>query len=229
MCINNKTKPLKSLTFAYKRFNGRNNTGHITMWHRGGQHKRLYRNLDLQRKNTNGIVTKIEYDPNRKASIARIFNPDIKIYKYILAPTQLKIGDVIRSNSKSKINGHSLKLKYITTGSIIHNISAIPGARGKFLRAPGAFGRLIKKTLLRACVQLKSGSLKWFNTETLASLGTINNLNQNKKLYKSGQSRWLGRRPKVRGVAMNPVDHPHGGGEGKTSGGRPSVTPWGKS
>lgn len=225
------SKPLKSLTKSWNSSTGRNNKGRITAWHRGGGHTKLYRDIDLKRKYTQGIVIGLEYDPNRSAFLARIFNPDTKKHNYIIAPSKIKRGDVIRSNSKRSglQNGHSKTLKYIMSGTFIHNLSIFPEQEGKFLRAPGAYGLIIKKTNTLVKVRLKSGQSRWFDIKTLATNGIIGNVDSRfSKLYKAGQSRWLGRRPIVRGVAMNPVDHPHGGGEGKTSGGRPSVTPWGK-
>nr|YP_009072545.1 ribosomal protein L2 [Petalonia fascia]AIQ78486.1 ribosomal protein L2 [Petalonia fascia] len=225
------SKPLKSLTKYYKSSTGRNNKGRITAWHRGGGHTKLYRKIDLKRKYTQGIVVGLEYDPNRSAFLARIFNPDIKNHTYIIAPSKIKKGDVIRSNSTRNglQNGHSKTLKHIMTGTLIHNLSIFPGQDAKILRAPGACGLILKRTKNLAKVRLKSGQYRWFDIETIATNGIISNSDSRfNKLYKAGQSRWLGRRPIVRGVAMNPVDHPHGGGEGKTSGGRPSVTPWGK-
>nr|YP_011008366.1 ribosomal protein L2 [Sporochnus bolleanus]WBP70337.1 ribosomal protein L2 [Sporochnus bolleanus] len=225
------TRPLKSQTKAWNSSTGRNHKGHITAWHRGGGHPRLYRNIDLKRKSTQGIVVGLEYDPNRSAFLARIFNPDTKKHNYIIAPTKLKKGDVIRSNSTCNglQNGHSKTLDRILTGSLIHNLSMAPGKNGKILRAPGAFGQILKRTNKLAKIRLKSGQYRWFDVKTIATNGIVSNLDcRFTKLEKAGQSRWLGRRPIVRGVAMNPVDHPHGGGEGKTSGGRPSVTPWAK-
>nr|YP_009672643.1 ribosomal protein L2 [Dictyopteris divaricata]QDB64128.1 ribosomal protein L2 [Dictyopteris divaricata] len=223
-----KTK-LKRDTNGYKSATGRNHKGQITMWHRGGRGQRVYRSIDFLRKQTNGIVVGLEHDPNRTAFIARIFNPDKGINNYMLAPTELSVGDTIRSNSEQSKNGHSQRLRYIPTGFSVHNLSKTPGGEAKFLRAPGSFGVLVKKTKTAAYVKLKSGKIYCFNIDTIASLGVVSNSNKKfKKLKKAGQSRWVGRRPTVRGVAMNPIDHPHGGGEGKTSGGRPSVTPWGK-
>lgn len=220
---------LKKYTKGYTGATGRNNKGRVTAWHRGGKHQQLYRTIDLYRKNTHGIVIGLEYDPNRKCFLARIFNPDTNQNNYILAPTKLKRGDIIRSDSEQNINGHSQKLRYIPTGSFIHNLSLSPGQKGKIIRSPGSFGRLIKKTDLMAQIRLKSGKYHWFSIDTLASLGVVSNSDHKFiKLKKAGQNRWRGKRPIVRGVAMNPIDHPHGGGEGKSSGGRPSVTPWGK-
>jgi len=228
------TTPLKSKTQSWNFSNGRNNKGRITAWHRGGGHNQLYRCVDFQRTSTNGIVVGLEYDPNRTAFLARVFNPDTKKNNYILAPTQIKKGDVIRSNSGHlkntyNDNGHSQKLRYINTGRAVYNLSLKPNGYGQILRAPGAYGKLIKKTQDKAEIRLKSGHYRWFDINTIATLGVVSNPDKRfNSLKKAGNSRWLGRRPIVRGVAMNPVDHPHGGGEGKTSGGRPSVTPWGK-
>ena len=225
------TPPLKSYKHNWNHSTGRNNKGRITAWHRGGGHSRLYREIDLKRKSTHGIVIGLEYDPNRTAFLARIFNPDTKKHNYIIAPTKIKRGDIIRSNSTQNgfQNGHSKTLQNILTGSLIYNLSLYPGKDGKILRAPGAFGRILKRTKVLAKINLKSGKYRWFDINTLATNGMVSNTNSRfAKLKKAGQSRWLGRRPTVRGVAMNPIDHPHGGGEGKTSGGRSSVTPWGK-
>lgn len=225
---------LKSETQGWTSSNGRNHKGHITTWHRGGGHSRLYRKIDTKRHSTQGIVVGLEYDPNRSAFLARVFNPDIQKHSYILAPTKLSRGDVIRSNSGQikngyNDNGHSQRLQYINTGRLIYNISLQVDGDGQVLKAPGAYGRLIRKTQNLAEIKLKSGEYRWFDINTIASLGIVSNPTVRfKKFKKAGQTRWLGRRPIVRGVAMNPVDHPHGGGEGKTSGGRTSVTPWGK-
>nr|YP_011007947.1 ribosomal protein L2 [Chorda asiatica]QWK44418.1 ribosomal protein L2 [Chorda asiatica]WBP69778.1 ribosomal protein L2 [Chorda asiatica] len=225
------TQPLKSQTKDWNTSTGRNHKGRITAWHRGGGHARLYRKIDLKRKLTQGIVVGLEYDPNRSAFLARVFNPDTNKHNYIIAPTDIQKGDVIRSNSKRNglQNGHSKALGHILTGSLIYNLSLSPGKDGKILRAPGAFGKILKRTKTLAKVRLKSGHYRWFDIRTMATNGIVSNAESRfTKLRKAGQSRWLGRRPTVRGVAMNPIDHPHGGGEGKTSGGRPSATPWGK-
>lgn len=225
---------LKSNIQAWKFSNGRNNKGRITAWHRGGGHNRLFRDIDLPRISTYGIVVGLEYDPNRTAFLARVFNPDTQKNNYILAPTQIERGDIIRSNvghikNLYKDNGHSKKLRYINTGRLVYNLSLRPNGHGQVLRAPGAYGKLIRKTKKFAEIKLKSGQYRWFDINTIATLGVVSNPDKRyRPLKKAGQSRWLGRRPTVRGVAMNPIDHPHGGGEGKTSGGRPSVTPWGK-
>nr|YP_009049437.1 ribosomal protein L2 [Sargassum muticum]YP_010381314.1 ribosomal protein L2 [Sargassum kjellmanianum]UVW81848.1 ribosomal protein L2 [Sargassum siliquastrum]AIE46232.1 ribosomal protein L2 [Sargassum muticum]UDH59699.1 ribosomal protein L2 [Sargassum kjellmanianum]UQV81232.1 ribosomal protein L2 [Sargassum muticum] len=224
-------RPLKSQVEAHKTLGGRNNKGRITSWHRGGYHKRLYRKIDFKRKYTQGIVIGLEYDPNRSAHLARIFNPDTKKQNYILATTNLQKGDVVRSNSThyGLNNAHSRSLDRILTGTPIHNISLYPGENGQLLRASGSYGRVLKKTKKLAQIRLKSGQYRWFDIKAQATNGIIGNTEHRFiKLKKAGRARWLGHRPVVRGVAMNPIDHPHGGGEGKTSGGRPSVTPWGK-
>lgn len=221
-------KSLKKWTKKISNKAGRNHSGKITAWHRGGGHKKLYREIDFIREKTYGIVCGIEYDPNRGAFLARIFNPDNKTTTYILSPAELKEGDVIRSNSDNTLNGHSQKLRHIPTGTSIFNLSKKPGAPGIFIKAPGTRGILIKKTTKQVQVRLQSGQKYWINSNALATIGIVSNFNKKyQKLYKAGQKIWVGKRPKVRGVAMNPIDHPHGGGEGKTSGGRPSVTPWG--
>lgn len=231
--MNNKNQflstSLKAQKCGYKPATGRNNQGRITIWHRGGQNKKLYRLIDFYRRNTNGIIVGFEYDPNRAAFLARIFNPDVQKNNYILACTRMKIGDVIRSDSEQTVNGHSQKLRYVPTGTLICNFGKTSTDSSKFARAPGCFGVLINKTNTSATIKLKSGKKYKTSIETMATIGIISNSDQKyKKKTKAGQTRWQGRRPTVRGVAMNPVDHPHGGGEGKTSGGRPSVTPWGQ-
>ncbi|CAM9118644.1 unnamed protein product [Choristocarpus tenellus] len=224
-----KDKKLKSKTSPKIKSTGRNNQGKITVWHRGGGHSRLYRNVDFTRISTKGIVIGLEYDPNRSAFLGRIFDPDNKQHNYILATTNIKKGDIIRSRSDQGQNGYSQYLQNITTGSLIHNLCNKPGGKGQIIRAPGAFGQLLQKTHNFGQVRLKSGQYRWFNLNTIACLGIVSNQNHHLiKIGKAGKTRWLGFRPIVRGVAINPVDHPHGGGEGKTSGGRPSVTPWGK-
>nr|YP_011008331.1 ribosomal protein L2 [Scytothamnus australis]WBP70302.1 ribosomal protein L2 [Scytothamnus australis] len=224
-------RPLKSKTNGFHPSTGRNHKGQITAWHRGGGHAKRYRQIDLQRKFTQGITVGLEYDPNRAAFLARVFNPDTLQHSYILAPTGLKSGDTVRSNSRQSgyQNGHSKTLRHILSGTLIFNLSMKPGKDGKFLRSPGSFGKIVKKTENLAKIRLKSGDFRWFDIETIATNGTVSNTDSRfVQLRKAGRARWLGCRPIVRGVAMNPVDHPHGGGEGKTSGGRPSVTPWAK-
>jgi large subunit ribosomal protein L2 len=225
-----KTFKIKELTKGFKRANGRNNQGRITVRHRGGGHKRLYRMINFNRsKNVEGYVSKILYDPNRSANIALIKN-DIK-NDFILAPEGLKVNQFIKSSPNAELKvGNSLPLKNIPIGSLIHNISLQPKGNGKLIRSAGTSAQLIQKINNKyAKIRLNSGELKLILLSCYATLGIVSNINHKKiKLGKAGRSRWLNRRPSVRGVAKNPVDHPHGGGEGKTSGGRPSVTPQGR-
>ena len=225
-----KTLPIKSKTKGIKTSGGRNNLGRITSFTKGGGHKRSYRQIDFYRTNLEGIVTSIEYDPNRTAHIASIFNKINNEYSYIISPKGLKVGDLIKSGSSASIKiGHALRLDDIPLGSFIHNISVTPGGKGQIARAAGNYAQLLQKGLEYAKIKLKSGEQRLVPLTCIATLGTVSNENNNLiSLGKAGRSRWLNRRSIVRGVAMNPIDHPHGGGEGKTSGGRPSVTPWGK-
>ena len=227
---NNLHKFTKSLTKGIKRNFGRNNQGRITARHRGGGHKRLYRIISFNRYNVNGIVQTIEYDPNRSANIALIKNFKSNKSWYILAPKDLKIGEFISSDQSSLIKiGNSLPLNKIPLGSLVHNISLLPNKRGQLVRSAGTFGQLLEKSTDKfAKIRLNSGEQKILSINCSATIGTVSNsMHKNVKLGKAGRSRWLNKRPSVRGVAKNPVDHPHGGGEGKTSGGRPSVTPSG--
>ena len=221
---------LKFKTFGKTNSGGRNNSGKITAFRKGGGHKKSYRKIDFKRINLNGIITSIEYDPNRTCNIASVYDKTSKKFKYILAPKGLKFGDLIKSGSSAEINlGHTLPLKKIPLGSFIHNISLTINGIGKFARSAGAYAQLIHKNEQYATVKLKSGEHRLIDLNCLATLGILSNdIHNNILIKKAGRSRWLNRRPTVRGVAMNPIDHPHGGGEGKTSGGRPSVTPWGK-
>lgn len=225
-----KTFKIKKLIKGFNRSNGRNNQGKITVRHRGGGHKRLYRKISFNRsKNVEGFVTKILYDPNRSANIAYIKN-ELESY-LILAPEGLNLNEYIKSSPEAKLKiGNALPLKNIPVGSLIHNISLYPKSGGKLVRSAGTSAQLIQKLDNKyAKIRLSSGELKLILLSCYATLGIVSNINHKKiKLGKAGRSRWLNRRPKVRGVAKNPVDHPHGGGEGKTSGGRPSVTPQGK-
>ena len=221
---------IKPLTKGFQRANGRNNQGKITVRHRGGGHKRLYRLINFNRsKNIEGLVTKILYDPNRSANIAYIKN-NFQSH-LILAPEGLKINQYIKSSSNAELKtGNALPLQNIPIGSLIHNISLYPQSKGKLIRSAGTSAQLIQKIKNKyAKIRLNSGELKLILLTCYATLGIVSNINHKKiKLGKAGRSRWLNKRPSVRGVAKNPVDHPHGGGEGKTSGGRPSVTPKGK-
>jgi large subunit ribosomal protein L2 len=226
-----KNKPIKKLTKGLKKHSGRNNYGRITVRHRGGGHKRKYRQIEFKRTLNNGIVQQIEYDPNRSAFIARVkINDSEKLTKeiYILAPKNLEAGMQISCAEETSIQiGNAMLLKNIPIGSLIHNISFKPNKRGQYIRAAGTFGQLIQKTKKYARIKLPSGEHRYAPLSCFATLGIISNENHmNEQLGKAGRSRWLGKRPAVRGVAMNPVDHPHGGGEGKTGTKRPSVTPW---
>lgn len=225
-------KPEKSLLAPLNKKGGRNNQGRITVRHQGGGHKRKYRIIDFKR-NKDGIpgkVATIEYDPNRTANIALIHYLDGE-KRYILAPHGLKVGDMIESGPDADIKvGNALPLKNIPVGTVIHNIELKPGRGGQLVRAAGTEAQLLGKEGDMAIVRLSSGEVRYIRSECRATIGQVGNVDhENIRIGKAGRSRWLGRRPSVRGVAMNPVDHPHGGGEGKAPVGRPSpVTPWGK-
>ena len=210
---------------------GRNNQGRITSYHRGGGHKKRYRKLNFHRiNNSTGIVMGLEYDPNRTSFIASIFDFSANKYFYIIAPKNLEVGDIIKSGLNAEIKlGHSLPLEKIPVGSLIHNISLKPNTKGKITRAAGAFSKLIKKTTKYCQIRLSSKQNILVSIKCFATIGIVSNeYSFLRKIGKAGRSRWLNRRPIVRGVAMNPVDHPHGGGEGKSSGGKRALTPWGK-
>lgn len=212
---------------------GKNSQGNITMYHKGGGHKRKYRQIDFVRKsNSISIVISIEYDPNRSSFIAALYDKDLKTYSYILAPKNLKIGDIVKSGDFSELKlGNNLLISKILVGSYIYNVSTRQNQRGIIARSAGTSALLIKKTN-KYCKLLISSNKKSIviSSKSRASIGMVSNTNHFlETVGKAGRSRWLNRRPFVRGVAMNPIDHPHGGGEGKTSGGKSSVTPWGKS
>jgi large subunit ribosomal protein L2 len=225
----NKKPLLKKYLKGLKNSNGRNNTGRITVRHKGGGHKQKFRTLDFFRtKSSTGIVCSLEYDPNRTANIAAIFDITSQQFSYILAPKNLKIGDIVQSgpNAGTYI-GHSLPISKIPVGSLIHNVSPKSKTPAQISRSAGTFSKLTEKTLNHAKIELSSGEQRFISVRCYASIGVVSNqYTFLTKLGKAGRARWLNKRPKVRGVAMNPVDHPHGGGEGKKSGiGR---TPWGK-
>jgi len=222
--------PLKNKIFFKKNFAGRNNQGQITVFQRGGGSKKLIRKIDFLRTNTKGIVEKIEYDPNRNSYICRVFDHKLNYHFYILATLNLKRGDYIQSGINSPLKeGNALPISNIPIGFLIHNISLKPGCKGQFVRSAGTVGQLIQKNEKYARIKLPSGEQRLILIKNTATLGSVSNPNYRYVIDgKAGRSRWKNKRPNVRGVAMNPVDHPHGGGEGKTSGGRPSVTPWGK-
>ncbi len=226
-----KGKPVKSLTEGLTKSGGRNNTGRITVWSRGGGHKRRYRVIDFKRRKFDvpAKVERLEYDPNRTAFIALIRYEDGEL-SYILAPQRLKVGDTVVSGERVDIlPGNAAPMQNIPVGTIIHNIEMKPGKGGQIARAAGAYAQLVGKDAGYALLRLQSGEQRMVRAECMATIGAVSNPdNQNVNLGKAGRNRWKGRRPVVRGVAMNPVDHPHGGGEGRTSGGRHPVTPWGK-
>ena len=225
-----KGKPEKSLTEGLTEKGGRNNHGRITARRRGGGHKRRYRVIDFKRRKFDvpGTVERLEYDPNRSAFIALLRYADDELV-YILAPQQLQAGDAVVSGEKVDIKpGNAMPMKNIPVGTIIHNIEMKPGQGGKLARAAGTFVQLVGKDAGYAQLRLSSGERRMARAECMATIGAVSNPdNKNQNMGKAGRSRWLGKRPSVRGVAMNPVDHPHGGGEGRSSGGRDPVTPWG--
>jgi large subunit ribosomal protein L2 len=223
-------KPLKSLVEPLPRTGGRNNYGRITSRYRGGGHKRLYRRIDFKREKMDipAKVVAIEYDPNRSTRIALLHYIDGE-RRYILAPNDLKIGDSIISSTQADIKvGNSLPIANIPLGTYIHNIELKPGCGGQMARSAGTYAQLMAKEDKYGQVKLPSGEVRKVLLTCRATIGQCGHLlHDSVSLGKAGRNRWLGRRPKVRGVAMNPVDHPHGGGEGKSSGGRHPVTPWG--
>jgi large subunit ribosomal protein L2 len=226
-----KGKPVKGLTEGEHSSGGRNNHGRITSRFRGGGHKQAYRLVDFKRRKYDvaAVVERLEYDPNRTAFIALIKYADGEL-SYIIAPQRLKVGDPVVSGLRVDIKpGNAMPLAAIPVGTIIHNIELKPGAGGKMARSAGTFAQLVGKDQGYAQIKLTSGELRVVRAECMASIGAVSNADhQNEQIGKAGRSRWLGRKPHNRGVVMNPVDHPHGGGEGRTSGGRHPVTPWGK-
>jgi large subunit ribosomal protein L2 len=224
-------KPEKSLIEPIKRPAGRNNHGHVTAWHRGGGHRRRYRAIDFKR-NKIGIpakVASIEYDPNRSSRIALLHYADGD-KRYILAPLGLKVGDELMNGPEAEIRpGNSIPLRNVPLGTAIHNIEIVAGKGGQVARGAGAFCQLMAKEGDYATVRMPSGEVRLFRLECACTIGQVGNIeHENISIGKAGRSRWLGRRPHTRGVAMNPVDHPMGGGEGRSSGGRHPCTPWGK-
>ncbi len=226
-----KGKPEKSLTEGKHRSGGRNSNGRITSFNRGGGHKQRYRVIDWKRNKfgVTGTVERLEYDPNRTAFIALVNYEDGE-KRYILAPQRLQPGDKIVSGENADIKpGNALPLKNMPVGTIVHNIEMRVGKGGQIARSAGTYAQLVGRDQGYAQVKLSSGELRIVRQECIATVGAVSNpdhMNTNKG--KAGRNRWLGRRPNVRGVVMNPVDHPHGGGEGRSSGGRHPCTPWGK-
>ena len=227
-----KKTPERSLTRPLKKTGGRNNLGRITSRRRGGGHKRRYRLIDFKRNkfNMTGEVIAIEYDPNRSSRIALIQYEDNE-KRYIIAPDGLNVKDSVISSRDSKVEfktGNALLLKDIPDGMLVHNIELKPGKGAQMARSAGTYARIMAKENKMVSLKLPSSEIRMVSEDCLATLGTVGNKShENIKIGKAGRSRWLGKRPKVRGVVMNPVDHPHGGGEGKTSGGRHPVSPWG--
>lgn len=226
-----KGKPVKELTEGMTKTGGRNNYGRLTAFKTGGGHKRRYRLVDFKRNKLDipATVERLEYDPNRSAFIALIKYEDGEL-AYILAPQRLAAGDVVIAGDKADIKpGHAMPMKNIPVGTIIHNIEMKVGKGGQLARAAGAYAQLVGKDAGYAQIKLRSGEVRMVRAECFATIGAVSNPDhQNENIGKAGRKRWMGWRPVVRGVAMNPVDHPHGGGEGRTSGGRHPVTPWGK-
>ncbi|MBN9562031.1 MAG: 50S ribosomal protein L2 [Alphaproteobacteria bacterium] len=226
-----KGKPVKQLTEGKNHSGGRNNHGRTTMRFRGGGHKQSYRAVDFKRRKFDvpATVERLEYDPNRTAFIALIKYQDGEL-AYIIAPQRLRAGDTVVAGQRADIKpGNAMPLAAIPVGTIVHNIEMKPGAGGKIARAAGNYAQLVGKDAGYAQIKLMSGELRIVRAECMASIGAVSNPdNMNQSLGKAGRKRWLGRRPHNRGVTMNPVDHPLGGGEGRSSGGRHPVTPWGK-
>jgi len=226
-----KGKPVKTLTKGRGDKGGRNNNGRISIWHRGGGHKRRYRIVDVKRRKFDipAVVERLEYDPNRSAFIALLRYQDGEL-SYILAPQRVGVGDQVVSGERVDIKpGNAMPMRNIPVGTIIHNVEMKPGKGGQIARAAGAYTQLVGKDSGYALLRLTSGEQRMVLADGMATIGAVSNAdNKNIKLAKAGRSRWRGRRPVVRGVAMNPIDHPHGGGEGRTSGGRHPVTPWGQ-
>jgi large subunit ribosomal protein L2 len=224
------TRPEKSLTTGLSKSAGRNNNGRVTSRRRGGGHKRLYRLIDFKRNKLgmSAVVSSIEYDPNRSARIALVRYADGE-KRYILAPVGIAVGDGILAGEGADIKpGNALALSRIPVGTLVHNVELHPGRGGQFCRSAGAFAQVVAKEGKYVTLRMPSGEVRKVLAANMASIGQVGNIqHENVSLGKAGRNRWLGRRPKVRGVAMNPVDHPLGGGEGRSSGGRHPVTPWG--
>jgi large subunit ribosomal protein L2 len=226
-----KGKPVKTLTEGLNQSGGRNNHGRITTRHQGGGHARRYRLIDFKRRkhNMEAVVERLEYDPNRTSFIALVTYKD-KTQAYIIAPQHVKAGDVIVSGVKVDVKpGNAMLVKNIPVGTLIHNVEMKPGKGGQIARSAGTYVQLVGRDSGTVQIKLSSGEVRRIPQECMATVGSVSNADHmNAKIGKAGRNRWKGIRPSVRGVVMNPVDHPHGGGEGKSSGGRHPVTPWGK-
>ena len=226
-----KGKPVKALTEGLTKSGGRNNMGRVTAFRHGGGHKRTYRIVDFKRRKWGipATVERLEYDPNRTAFIALIKYQDGEL-AYIIAPQRLKAGDTVLAAERTDVKpGNAMPLKSIPVGTIVHNVELKPLKGGQMARAAGSYAQVVGRDGGYVQLRLMSGEVRMVQDVCMATVGAVSNPdNMNENWGKAGRSQWLGRRPSVRGVAMNPVDHPHGGGEGKTSGGRHPVTPWGK-
>lgn len=224
-------RPERSLVVKQHKTGGRNNQGRITSWQRGGGHKRKYRIIDFKRdkKDVPAVVYSIEYDPNRSARIALLHYRDGD-KRYILAPDGLKVGDQLMAGENAEVKvGNAMPMAKIPLGMSLHNIELSPGKGGQIARSAGAYVQLMAKEGEHALLKMPSGEIRKFRLKCYASIGQVGNIEHiNVSLGKAGRSRWLGKRPHVRGVAMNPIDHPMGGGEGKSSGGRHPCSPWGQ-
>jgi large subunit ribosomal protein L2 len=223
-------RPYKPLTEPLMKSGGRNNQGELTSWWRGGGHKRAYRIIDFKRdkRNIPAKVSTIEYDPNRSARIALVTYADGE-KRYILHPVGLKVGDtIVTADAVDVLPGNAMRLKNVPLGTQVHNVELRPGKGGQIARSAGSSVQVVAKEGEYASLKMPSGEMRLISMECLATIGQVGNVDhENVSIGKAGRTRWMGRRSHVRGVAMNPVDHPHGGGEGKTSGGRHPVSPWG--
>lgn len=228
-----KGRPVKSLVEGKRSTGGRNNLGRVTSRHKGAGHKKLYRFIDFKRQdniNKVGEIQRIEYDPNRTSFIALVKNQGTGALSYMLAPEGLTVGSSVHSGDTNEIRtGNTLLLKNIPMGVLIHNVELKIGKGGQLVRSAGASAQIAGRDGHYVLIRLPSGEIRKIHGECRATIGTVSNGDhKNQYLSKAGRNRWKGRRPHVRGVAMNPIDHPHGGGEGKTSGGRHPVSPWGQ-
>jgi len=226
-----KGKPVKKLTEGLTKSGGRNNHGRTTAYNRGGGHKRTYRLVDFKRTKFGvpGVVERLEYDPNRTAFIALVHYEDGEA-GYIIAPQRLQVGDTVVADQRVDVKpGNAAPIRSIPIGTVVHNVELKPGKGGQIARSAGTYAQIVGRDGDYTQVRLGSGEIRRVHSTCIASIGAVSNPDhQNINLGKAGRNRWLGKRPVVRGVVMNPVDHPHGGGEGRTSGGRHPVTPWGK-
>jgi len=223
--------PVKSLTEGKRKSGGRNNKGHVTSRGIAGGHKQRYRIIDFKRRkwDIEGTIARIEYDPNRTAFIALVEYPGDEVV-YILAPQRLAVGDKVVAGKKTDVKpGNAMELGQMPVGTIVHNVEMKPGKGGQLARSAGTYVQVVGRDKGMVMVRLNSGEQRYIRSDCMATVGAVSNPdNANQNLAKAGRNRWLGKRPLTRGVAKNPVDHPHGGGEGRTSGGRHPVTPWGK-